>query len=118
MTTTYPTSDLATRALRDLGLIGAEETPSGADLVWATETANTVNDQLTAEGISIWNAAVNIIPSEYFLPMSRRVGVDMATSFGLMSFADGEAMKPVLNAVLRRVSAPQPTGATLQTEYF
>ena len=33
--TTYSQSDLATRVLRDLGLIGAEEVPSAADLQWS-----------------------------------------------------------------------------------
>ncbi len=38
--TTYSQSDLATRVLRDLGLIGAEEVPSAADLQWSAENGN------------------------------------------------------------------------------
>lgn len=83
-TTTYTLADLGTRVLKDLGLVGAEETPSGADTVWAQETCTTEIAMLSALGLPIWNGSDAVIPAEYFTPLSRRIGMAVAPSFGLV----------------------------------
>ena len=116
--TVYSRSDLATRALKDLGLVAAEETPSAADLDWASETTASVAAQLATEGIAIWNGTDESVPLEYLAPLSRRIGVDMAVSYGLLSIDAAEAAKPPLNMLLRRMNAKQSSGATVKSEYY
>lgn len=81
--TTYSRSDLATRVLRDLGLIGAEETPSAADLLWAEETVSAEIAMLGEIGLPIWNGSDMSVPIQYLTPLSRRIGLAVAPSFGL-----------------------------------
>lgn len=116
--TTYSRSDLSTRALKDVGLIGAEEVPSAADLEWANETVSSVTAQLATEGIVIWNGSDQALPLEYLVPLAKRCGLDMAASYGLASPADVETAKVPLNATLRRMNAKQPTGSVAEAEYF
>jgi hypothetical protein len=80
--TTYTENQFATRLLKDLGLIGAEETPSSADLEWAKETAASEISLLAATGIPLWNGSELSIPQEYLTTLSRRVGLALSPSFG------------------------------------
>lgn len=114
----YSLSELATRALRDAGLIGAEETPSAPDLAWAQETAIESVATMAAEGIRIWDGSEQSVPSGYLLPLSARIGVDMFTSFGLMTPAEAEAARVPLERRLRRISATPSTGEPQKAEYF
>lgn len=116
--TTYSRSDLATRVLKDLGLVYAEEIPSASDLAWAEETVSSVTAQLATEGIVIWNGSDQSVPVEYLVPLSKRIGLDVGPSFGLFSIAEAETAKPIANATLRRINAKQPTGAVAEAEYF
>lgn len=85
--TTYSRTDLATRVLKDQGLIAADETPSAADLDWAGETVDGEVALLSALGIPIWNGSEMDVPQEYLTPLSRRIGLALAPSFGLMDSA-------------------------------
>jgi hypothetical protein len=86
--TTYSRADLATRVLKDLGLISAEETPSAVDLEWSGETIDSVVPMLAALGLPIWNGSEMAVPQEYLVPLSGRIGLSVAPSFGLMSPAE------------------------------
>lgn len=116
--TTYSRNDLATRVLKDLGLVAAEETPSAVDLEWASETIASVAAQLSVEGIVIWNGSDESIPLEYLVVLSKRIGLEAGPSFGLMSIADAERVKPPLNNLLRRMNAKPNTGVIQKAEYF
>lgn len=116
--TTYSRSDLATRVLKDLGLCDARETPEADDTAWVEETIGSVAAQLAVEGIVIWNGSDQAVPLEYFVALSKRIGLDVGPSFGLFTMADAELAKPVANATLRRMNAKQPTGSRLEVEYF
>jgi hypothetical protein len=119
MTTTYYSqTDLATRMLRDLGLVDARITPDGDDIVWAKETITTVAEQLKSEGIVIWNGSDLAVPPEYLGALSKRIGLDIGPSFGLFSIAEAEQAKPVLNMTLRRMNAKPATGVVQEAEYF
>lgn len=85
--TTYTQADLATRVLKDLGLIGAEETPSATDLLWSEETVGSEVAMLGSIGLPIWNGSDIAVPLEYLTPLSRRIGLAVAPSFGLMDAA-------------------------------
>lgn len=116
--TTFTKADLATRLLKDLGLIGAEETPSGVDLVWAEETIDSEIALMAVKGISIWAGSNVVIPQEYFTALSRRIGLATAPSFGLISVAQAEQAMPLAELNLRALSATMPSGAPAQAEYF
>lgn len=85
--TTYSKTDMAVRVLRDLGLLGAEETASAADLDWATETVSAEIAMLAALGLPVWNGSDISIPLEYLTPLSRRIGLAIAPSYGLTDIA-------------------------------
>ena len=116
--TTYSRSDLATRVLKELSVVAADETPSADDLAWAEETVASSTAQLAAENVVIWNGTDEVLPLEYLVPLAKRIMLDVAPSFGLMSMADAEIAKTPLNATLRRMNARQPTGAVAKAEYF
>jgi hypothetical protein len=87
--------------LRDLGLIGAEETPSAADLQFAKETAETEIMLLSALGMPLWNGSEVSIPQEYLGILSRRVGLALAPAFGL---ADGPAVEQAMKIIERNLT--------------
>lgn len=89
--TTYSQSDLATRVLKDLGLVAAEEIPSAADLDWAMETVSSEVAMLGSIGLPIWDGSDMAVPLEYLTPLSRRIGLAVAPSFGLMDQPNAEA---------------------------
>ena len=114
----YTAAELATRVLRDLGLVGAEETPSAADLAWAEETCTSEILQMNARGIPIWNGSDTDIPQEYLTVLSRRIGLAIAPSYGLADLATAAIAMEQAELNLRRLGYTPPTGAVQQAEYF
>lgn len=105
--TTYSQQDLATRMLKDLGLIGAEETPSAADLDWAMETVGSEVAMLATTGMPIWNGSDMAVPLEYLTVLSRRVGLAVATSYGLSDPASAQAAMRGANDNLTLMANPR-----------
>jgi hypothetical protein len=116
--TTYTKSEMATRVLRDLGLIGAEETPSAADLSWAEETVDAEVALLMAKGINVWNSSEDSFPLEYLTVLSRRIGLAVAPSFGLTDIATAQSAMGAAERDLRVLSSVPATGAVQSAEYF
>lgn len=116
--TTFSKSDLATRILRDAGLVGADETPSAIDLEFAEETLSSEIDALAIRGISIWNGSETEIPNGYLTTLSRRIVLAIAPAFGLASAAEVEVAIPKVEATLRALSHTPSTGAYAQADYF
>lgn len=114
----FTLAQLATRVLKDLGLVGAGETPSSADLEWAEETCSSEIDLMSAKGINIWNGSEDSIPNEYMTTLSRRVGLTLAPSYGLTDVATANAQIVALEKEIRRISAKPSTGSVVETEYF
>lgn len=106
---TYSRSDLATRVLKDLGLIGAEETPSAADLQWSEETVASETAALASIGMPIWNGSDMSVPLEYLVPLSRRIGLSVAPSFGLIDAANALAGMREAERVLTLMASARPT---------
>lgn len=115
---TYSLSDIATRSLRDLGLLGANETASADDLSFAEETISAVVAQLTTEGVNIIGGSDQVVPQEYLVQLSKRVGLDIGPAFGLFTIAEAEPAKIAANMALRRMNALQPTGSVSESEYY
>jgi hypothetical protein len=116
--TTYTKAQLATRLLRDLGLLGADETASSVDMDWAEETIDATFASLQRKGIRIWDSSTDAIPDEYLVLLSQRIGLDVAPSFGLMGTAEAVSAKPLLEADLRSIATILPTGGTAEATYF
>jgi hypothetical protein len=116
--TIYTRTQLATRVLKDLGLIGAEETPSAADLDWAEETCLAEIGLLAAKSIPIWNGGDDDIPQEYLTTLSRRIGLAMAPSFGLTDIATATLAMRAAEDDLRILGSVPATGKTLEVEHF
>jgi hypothetical protein len=116
--TTYTTAELATRVLRDLGLVAAEETPTAADLDWATETVQSEVGLLAAKGIPIWNGSDVSIPQEYLTVLSRRIGLAAAPSYGLTDVASATVAMDLAERDLRILGTTGPTGEVATAEYF
>jgi hypothetical protein len=105
--TTYSQPDLATRVLKDLGLVGADETPSADDLAWATETVSSEVAMLSAIGIPIWNGSDMVVPNEYLTVLSRRIGLAVAPSFGLTDLATAQLAMREAERYLTIMAAPR-----------
>lgn len=116
--TTYTQTQLATRVLKDLGMVGAEETPSAADQSWAEQTCEAEIGLLAAKGIPIWNGGDNDIPHEYLTTLSRRIGLAMAPSFGLSDIATATVAMRAAEDDLRILGSVQATGKVLEVEHF
>lgn len=116
--TVYSKNDLAVRVLRDLGLVGAEETPSSADIQWAEETISSEVASMAVRGIRIWNGNDTSVPIEYLTPLSRRIGLALSPSFGLTDLGTAALAIKAVEGELRQMSAKKPTGAPSKTEYF
>jgi hypothetical protein len=116
--TTHTKEELAIRMLRDLGLLGADETASSADIDWAEETIDATFAALQRKGIRIWDSSTDAIPDEYFVLLSQRIGLDVGPAFGLMSIAEATAAKPLLEADLRALATVLPTGGVADATYF
>lgn len=116
--TTFSQSDLATRVLRDLGLVASEETPSAPDLTDAQEIIGSEAAMLLAKGIPIWNGSDQSVPLEYLSLLSRRIGLAVAPSYGLMDAANATLAMAAVERDLKIMAALGPTGAILESDYF
>lgn len=116
--TTYSRSDLAVRVLRDLGLVAAEEPPSADDQTFAEETVASVYAELAMRGISLPDGSDQALPHAFLVCVSKRIGIDVASAFGLISVSDAELAKPVAERALRVLSAKPPTGQTAPADYY
>lgn len=114
----YSRAELATRVLRDLSLVAADEDPTAIDLAWAEQTVESEVALLAAKGIPIWNGDDTSVPVEYLTVLSRRIGLAVAPSFGLSDIATAQNAMRAAETDLRVLAAPAPTGAVLRAEYF
>lgn len=115
---TFTKADLATRILRDAGLIGAEETPSAVDLLFAEETLSAEIDLMAATGIRIWDGDEEQIPNSYLTALSRRIVLALSPAFGLASAAEVEVGIDRVEKTLRKLSAIPGTEATVKSTYY
>jgi len=116
--TVYSRADLAARVLRDLGLVAAEESPSADDLAFAEETISSVYGELAMRGIALPNGSDAALPGEFLVAVSKRIALDVATAFGLISVSDAELAKPVTERALREMAMRRPTGQSVPVDYF
>jgi hypothetical protein len=116
--TTYSRTELATRALRKANLVGAEETPSAADIDFANEGIASDTAALAIEGIYIVNGSDQAVPLEHLEPRAVYHAVTLKADFGLMSDVEAEQARELMKRRLRRLCVVQPTGVAQKAEYF
>ena len=116
--TTFTKAELAVRVLRDLGIYGAEETPSAADQEWAEQTCSSEILLLAAKDIPVWNGGTETIPEEYLTVLSRRIGLAMASSYGIEEMAKATQAMELLEYNLRILGQTGPTGDVQEGSYF
>ena len=116
--TTYTLADMATRVLKDLGLVGADETPDAADQEFAEETVTAEVALLDALDIPIWNGSALAVPEEYLTILSRRIGLAMAPAYGLVDIASATKAMELVDKTLHRLRAQPATGSVAETDYF
>lgn len=116
--TTYSRTDLATRALRKANLVGAEETPSAADLDFAEEGIASDTAALAIDGITIVNGSDEAVPLEYLEPLATYHAITFKADYGLINDAEAEQARQYHRVRLRRMCVTEPTGAVLSTDYF
>jgi hypothetical protein len=107
--TTYSQTDLATRMLKDLTIVAADETPSATDLEWANETVSSEVAMLGSIGLPIWNGSEMAVPQEYLTILSRRCGLAVAPSFGLMTMEKAQESMREAERYMTVMAAPRLT---------
>ncbi len=91
--TTYTQTEFATRIMHDLGLLGAEEVLSAADLDFVNQTIDSDVALLAAMGIPIWSGSEIAVPPEYLTSLSQRIGLSVAVAYGLMDPVSAQTAK-------------------------
>lgn len=114
--TTYSKRDLATRVLKDLGLVGADEEVPADDQAWAEETVAAEVQMLSRIGLPIWNGSEVAVPEEYLTILSRRIGLAVAPSFGLMDMASAQSAMREAERYLTVMAAPRAVPLTMRTD--
>jgi hypothetical protein len=114
----YSLTDLATRALRKANLIGIDETPSAADLEFASEGISSETGALAIEGIVIPNGSDQSLPTEQLEPLAQYYAVVFKADYGMITDVAAEQTKQVMRLRLRRLCVNPPTGATAHNDYF
>lgn len=105
--TTYTEDQFGVRLLKDLGLCAPDETPSAEDLDWAKETAASEINMLSSINLPIWNGSELAIPVEYLTVLSRRVGLAVAPSFGLVDPATAQLAMREAERYLTLMASPR-----------
>jgi hypothetical protein len=116
--TTYTRSELAVRVLKDLGIVGEDETPTAAAQAWSEQTCEAEIGLLAAKSIPIWNGGDDDIPHEYLTTLSRRIGLAVAPSYGLVDIATATLAMKAAEDDLRILGTVPGTGKVLEVEHF
>ncbi len=116
--TTYSQTDLATKVLRYLNLVGVTETPSADEMADTIETISSDIAAMTVRNMPIWNGSVMAVPQEYLLPLTIRLSIPISASYGQMSPKDVPAACMAAEYILRGMSAVKETGSVAEATYF
>ena len=114
----YTPEQLATRCLKDLGLVAVDEVPTADEMADAIEILSSEIPQMQIRGMPIWNGSEVEIPQEYLTALSRRLGLAVGPSYGAFSVVDATAAIIPSESVLRQLSAKPVTGSVADAQYF
>jgi hypothetical protein len=71
---------------------------------------------MEADGIKFWNTGPNGIDAAYFTQLSRRIGLVVGPTFGVLSVADAQNAIEAANDVLRRIGVDVKNPEELKTD--
>jgi len=121
VTTTRTRRDLIDRALSELGVIAAGQTPSAEDVSAVDQLVDAVCDELSTREIVYIDAPGEPGPDGgeiepgVFLPLASWLANVAAPDFGAQYSPEVEA---ALETRLRRITATRPTYQPMQAEHF
>lgn len=108
-------TDLATRALQILGTVSAGQAVAPEDLLLAEAQVEPLLAQLAQLG-EIYFGEPDAIDDAAFLPLARRLALELAPDFGLP--APDIATVRAADAELRRLGWRVPTDHPVRADYF
>lgn len=111
---TITRQELVERALANLGVLSAGQTPSAEEYDIVDGQVEGVFGELSAKGV-ITITDYDAIPQELQSILSSLLANDAGPKFGVPS---DEKMQIVLENQIRIIVRGRPTGEVLQTEYF
>jgi hypothetical protein len=114
--TVYSKSDLASKALRQPGLYGPDESISSDDQNDAEEMCEVLVETLAQMDITITNGSVNAVPAAWYIPLASYIGIYLVESFGGPT-PDDKKIQAALSP-LRRMCAKPATGSVAEADYF
>lgn len=114
--TTYSKADLATKALREVGLYAPDEAIEGQDQEDAEEKASALVETLRTRGMAIPNGSVNAVPEDWYIPLAQYVGMWLMPSYG--GQAPTRQQLDASEAIFREMVAKPETGSIAGAEYF
>ncbi len=115
--TMYSQADIATRALRELGVVASDEAPSAEDLEHAAETISGLFLTMAAEGIAIVGGSSSAVPEGYLIPLGQYFAKHLAASFGAVSDKT-ELIGKQAEMTLRRMAAGNAAYTPVPAEYY
>jgi hypothetical protein len=111
----YTSTDLATRALGFLQLRQAGQVASPEDLEAVLEFVDPLIEQLGIGGVAYVGDSDNIEGS-FFLPLAKRLALEVAAEFGLQLPDIGTVQD--LEATIRALTAKKSSGFPVKIAYF
>lgn len=114
--TVFSRADLATKALREVGLYAPDEAIEGQDQEDAEEKASALVETLRSRGMAIPNGSVNAVPEDWYIPLAQYIGMWLLASYG--GSAPTKAQLDASEAIFREMGARPETGSILETEYY
>lgn len=105
--TVYSETDFATETLRSPGLVGIEDTLTGAEYADVTRSNRSVIGLLSAIGLPIWNGSEIEVPEEYLVELALRCSLPLQFKYGLIDHAAMLTMIDTSEARLTVMAAPR-----------
>lgn len=116
--TTYTYEQIGIDALRDVGFLGEDESPTSA----ASEEAETLVSKsiafLAANGVNFINLGVDVVPEEYALVLAEYVGAILSKRNGRIDQATEEGLKEAAKNRMLKISAAPATGSIAENDYY
>jgi hypothetical protein len=109
-------SELITKALSLINVVGAGQSPSAEDVATVEAVIEPLLAELSANGV-VYVADSDAIDDSIFLPLARRLALEVAPDFDF-TINDIDAAITRAENRLRRLNATQPTEEAQQATYY
>lgn len=115
--TTRTQVELASDAMRHLGLIAANETADGHDVTYAVKRYAELVEELKDFGFAYW--ALNEIPINVYSAMTELLALEISEAFGIFySIQERETRARLARSRLGRRTTKTASGEHAKVDYF